>query len=89
VIAGGQTLCVDCDGRCAHAAGTKAHLADLTRFYTYYEGLGSKGMAHEGYAELSDEARNWRDADLEAARQACPGKLNFAQILPEVDRLLG
>jgi predicted aldo/keto reductase-like oxidoreductase len=89
VLAGGQTLCTDCDGRCAHAAGTKAHLADLTRFYTYYEGLGSKAMAHEGYAALSDEARNWRNADLEAARHACPGKLNFAQILPEVDRLLG
>ena len=33
--------------------------------------------------------RDWREADLDAAREACPNKLNFAQLLPEADRLLG
>ena len=35
------------------------------------------------------EARDWSGADLAAARAACPNKLDFAKLLPEVDRLLG
>ena len=46
-------------------------------------------QAREDYAELTEEERNWHGADLEAAREACHSKLNFAQLLPEVDRLLG
>ena len=34
------------------------------------------------------EARDWAGADLEAAQAACPGKLNFAKLLPEVERHL-
>ena len=79
----------DCDGRCGRAAGTNARLGDLTRFLTYHEHFGLRRQARENYAELTDEERNWRDADLEAAREACPSKLDFAQLLPEVDRLLG
>jgi predicted aldo/keto reductase-like oxidoreductase len=89
VLAAGPMMCADCDGRCSLAAGTKARLGDLTRFLTYHEHHGFRQQAHEGYAELTDEERNWRDADLHAAREACPNKLNFAQLLPEVDRLLG
>ncbi len=33
-------------------------------------------------------ARNWQGADLEAARQACPNKLDFAKLLPQADELL-
>jgi len=89
VLAVGPMMCADCDGRCGRAAGTKARLGDLTRFLTYHEHHGSRRQAREGYAELTEEERNWRDADLEAAREACPSKLDFAQLLPEVDRLLG
>ncbi len=89
VLAAGPMMCADCDGRCGRAAGTKARLGDLTRFLTYHEHHGSRRQAREGYAELTEEERNWRDADLEAAREACPSKLDFAQLLPEVDRLLG
>jgi len=89
VLAAGPMMCADCDGRCGRAAGTHARLGDLTRFLTYHEHFGARRQARENYAELTDEERNWRDADLEAARAACPSKLNFAQLLPEVDRLLG
>jgi aryl-alcohol dehydrogenase-like predicted oxidoreductase len=87
-LASNHTLCADCDGRCSHAAGTKALLGDLTRFYTYFEQHGDRVEAREAYASLSKEARDWADADLEAARQACPSKLDFARLLPRVDEYL-
>ena len=34
------------------------------------------------------EARDWSGADLEAARAACPNRLDFARLLPEVERHL-
>ena len=34
------------------------------------------------------EARDWSGADLEAARAVCRGRLDFARLLPEVDRQL-
>ena len=89
VLAAGPMMCADCDGRCGRAAGTSARLGDLTRFLTYHEHHGSRRLARESYAELTAEERDWSDADLAAAREACPSKLNFAQLLPEVDRLLG
>jgi aryl-alcohol dehydrogenase-like predicted oxidoreductase len=87
-LAYGPTLCADCDGRCSVAAGTKAELGNLTRFLTYHEHHGIRAEARRQYAALSDEARDWAGADLEAARDACPNKLNFAKLLPEVDRHL-
>jgi hypothetical protein len=88
VLASGPTLCADCDGRCSRAAGTEAALGDLTRFLTYYQQHGDRAIAREEYAKLSTEARDWSGADLEAARAACPGGLDFARLLPEVDRRL-
>jgi aryl-alcohol dehydrogenase-like predicted oxidoreductase len=84
----GPTLCADCDGRCSLAAGTRAELGNLTRFLTYHEHHGERVEARRLYADLSAEARDWSGADLEAARAACPNKLNFSALLPEVDRLL-
>ena len=89
VLAAGPMMCADCDGRCSLAGGTNARLGDLTRFLTYHEHHGSRRQAREGYAELTEDERNWRDADLVAAREACPSKLDFAQLLPKVDDLLG
>ena len=71
------------------AAGTDARLGDLTRFLTYHEHHGARRRARDAYAQLTEEERNWHGADLDAARAACPTKLDFAQLLPEVDRLLG
>jgi predicted aldo/keto reductase-like oxidoreductase len=87
-LAHGPTLCADCDGRCSEAAGTNAELGNLTRFLTYHEHHGLRSQARECYAELSSEARDWSGADLEAARAACPNHLDFAKLLPEVDRRL-
>lgn len=88
VIAHGPTFCADCDGRCARAAGTKAELGDLTRFLTYHEHHGDRAEARRLYAELSPEARDWSGADLEAARAACPNRLDFARLLPEAEKRL-
>ncbi len=84
----GQTLCADCDGRCSLAAGTKAELGNLTRYLTYHEHLGDRSEARRQYAALNIEARDWAGADLEAARAACPNRLDFAKLLPEVERHL-
>ena len=88
-IAAGPTLCAYCDGRCSRAAGTRAELGNLTRFLTYHDHHGYRADARRLYAELGDAARDWHGADLEAARQACPNKLDFAKLLPRVDEVLG
>jgi hypothetical protein len=89
VLASNPTFCPGCDGRCADAAGTKARLGDLARFYTYHEHHGIRSMAREEYAALTPEERDWQGADLAAAREACHHKIDFASLLPEADRLLG
>jgi hypothetical protein len=38
------------------------------------------------YEALPTEARDWAGADLEAARTACPNKLDFARLLQRVER---
>ncbi len=88
VLASNPTLCADCDGRCSVAAGTKAELGNLTRYLTYHQHHGHRADARAQYAALTPEARDWTGADLEAARQACPNKLDFARLLPEADEYL-
>jgi predicted aldo/keto reductase-like oxidoreductase len=88
LLAAGPMMCADCDGRCSVAGGTKAELGNLTRFLTYHEHHGDRAFAREQYARLAPEARDWSDADLEAARAACPNRLDFARLLPQVDRHL-
>jgi hypothetical protein len=88
VLASNPTMCPGCDGRCSLAAGTRAKLGDLARVYSYYETHGMRRHARDSYAELNDEDRNWKDADLVAAREACHYKIDFSSLLPEVDRLL-
>ena len=87
-LAFGPTLCADCDGRCSVAGGTQAELGNLTRFLTYHEHHGMRIEARRQYAGLPPEARDWSGADLEAARAACPNKLDFAKLMPEVERHL-
>jgi aryl-alcohol dehydrogenase-like predicted oxidoreductase len=88
-IAAGPTMCASCDGRCGRAAGTKAELGNLTRFLTYHDHHGHRAEARRQYAALSAEARSWQGSDLEAARQACPNRLDFAKLLPRAEELLG
>jgi predicted aldo/keto reductase-like oxidoreductase len=87
-LAAGPTFCADCDGRCARAGGTSAALGDLTRLLTYHEHYGNRSEARRLYGRMSDSERNWHDADLEAARHACPNRLDFAKLLPRVDENL-
>jgi uncharacterized protein len=87
-IAAAPTLCADCNGQCSLAAGTKAELGNLTRFLTYHDHHGYRAEARRLYSELPDAARDWAGADLEAAREACPNKLNFAELLRRADQVL-
>ena len=89
VLAAGQTLCAGCDGRCSVAAGTTAELGNLTRFLTYHDHHGYRGEARRLYSEMPHAARDWAGADLEAARHACPNKLDFAKLLPRAEQVLG
>jgi aryl-alcohol dehydrogenase-like predicted oxidoreductase len=89
VLAAGPTFCPDCDGRCSAAGKTRARLGDLARYLTYHEHHGYRGEARRYYAELTEAEPDWSAADLEAARAACPSRLDFASLLPEADRLLG
>jgi uncharacterized protein len=88
-VAAGPTMCASCDGRCGRAAGTAAELGNLTRFLTYHDHHGYRSEARRLYGELGAEARDWRGADLEAARRACPNQLNFAELLPRANKVLG
>jgi aryl-alcohol dehydrogenase-like predicted oxidoreductase len=88
-IAAGPTMCASCDGRCSRAAGTTAELGNLTRFLTYHDHHGYRAHARRLYAELGDVARDWHGANLEAARQACPNRLDFAKLLTRADEVLG
>ena len=88
ILASNPTLCTDCEGRCMAAAGTTAELGNLTRFLTYYQHLGDRVEARRQFAALSPEAKDWTGADLDAARAACPHGLDFARLLPEVERHL-
>ncbi len=87
-LAFGPTLCADCDGRCSVAAGTKAELGNLTRFLTYHEHHGIRTERAASTPRSAPKPRDWAGADLEAAREACPNKLNFAKLLPDADRHL-
>ena len=68
--------------------GYTARLGDLTRYLTYHEFHGDRRAARENYAALTDAERDWKGADLEAARAACPSGLDFAGLMPKVDDLL-
>jgi hypothetical protein len=55
---------------------------------TYHEHHGDRALARALYNALPPEARDWAGADLEAARAACPNRLDFAQLLRRVDEYL-
>jgi hypothetical protein len=38
---------------------------------------------------LDHAARDWHGADLEAARRACPNRLDFARLLRRAEEVLG
>ena len=78
-LAAGPTLCPGCDGRCSHAGGTTAELGNLTRFLTYHEHHGYRGEARRLYSEMTEAARNWSGADLEAARAGVPQQARLRQ----------
>jgi uncharacterized protein len=87
-LASKPTMCALCDGRCSEAAGTGAALGELTRYLTYHEHHGERTEARRLYAAMPESARDWKDADLAAAQEACPSRLDFADLLPRAERYL-
>ena len=65
-----------------------AALGDLARFLTYHEHHGDRAEARRLFATLAPEAKDWTGADLAAAQAACPNRLNFTQLLAEVEKHL-
>src|SRR5262249_55188044 len=87
--AAGRMMCAWCEGRCSRAAGRPAELCNLRGFLTYHDRHGHRAEARRLYAELDGAARDWKGADLEAARRACPNRLDFARLLPRAEEALG
>jgi len=88
VLAAGPSFCANCDGSCSRAAGTEARLGDLSRLITYHDHYGARTDARRLYSEMDEKHRDWKGADLEAARAACHAHLDFAELLPRVDEHL-
>jgi predicted aldo/keto reductase-like oxidoreductase len=88
VLAAGPSFCANCDGSCSRAGGTEAKLGELSRLITYHDHYGARTDARRIYAEMDEKHRDWKGADLEAARQACHAHLDFAELLPRVDEHL-
>ena len=87
-LASGPTMCALCDGRCSEAAGIGAAQGELTRYLSYHEHHGERVEARRLLAVLPESARDWKDADLIAAQEACPSHLDFANLLPRAKRYL-
>jgi predicted aldo/keto reductase-like oxidoreductase len=88
LLAAKPSFCANCDGSCSRAAGTEAALGELARLITYHDHYGFRGEARKLYAEMPAGLRDWNGADLEAAREACHNKLDFASLLARVDENL-
>ncbi len=87
-LAAGPTMCANCDGRCAVAGKTEAHLGDLARYLTYHEQHGHRTEARQYFAAMTDAAKDWSGADLAAAQAACPNHLDFSALLPRANAKL-
>ena len=73
ILAQGPTMCADCDGRCMTAAGTTGRarqhhpVPDVPPAVT-----ATARTPAASTPKLSEEARDWSGADLEAARAGVP-----------------
>ncbi|MFO0908316.1 MAG: aldo/keto reductase [Isosphaeraceae bacterium] len=85
ILAAGPSFCANCDGSCSRAAGTEANLGELARLVTYHDHYGFRGEARKLYAEMAPEHRDYASANLDAARDACHNKLDFARLFKTVE----
>ncbi len=79
-----------CHG-CGHLCETAARgvpVADVLRFYRYYEIYGKREAARALYQALPDVSRVLIDADLHAAEAACPHGLPVAELMKLAERRL-
>ena len=83
-----RTYCLGCDGSCRRAAGTRADLNTVARYVNYAEQDGRVHEARNALLKMPPEARDWSGADLDAARQACKCRLDFAGIVKRAEKLM-
>lgn len=79
-----------CHG-CGHLCETAARgvpVADVLRFYRYYESYGKREAARALYQALPEVSRVLIDADLHAAEAACPHGLPVAALMKQAERRL-
>lgn len=79
-----------CHG-CGHLCETAARgvpVADVLRYYRYYEIYGKREQARALYQALPIVSRQLIDANLVAAQAACPHGLPVADLVRKADRLL-
>lgn len=84
-----RATCPGCTGACREAAGTQTDFCSIARYLAYYEEDGKHEEARRLYRELPGAARDWRGADLRAARDACPYHLDFEMLLQNARTRLG
>lgn len=84
-----RATCPGCDGSCRQAAGSETDFAAITRYLAYAEEDGKLEQAQALYADLPAAARDYRQADLQAAAKACHAGLDFEELLPRASKKLG
>ena len=80
-----------CHG-CGHLCETAAKgvpVADVLRYYRYYESYGKRQEARSLYQALPPESRAIADLDLAGLDAACPHGLPVVDLLKQADRRLG
>jgi len=88
VLAVGVDYCPGCEACSEGIPGTHAEVHDILRYLSYYEQDGKRDLARELYRSLPAEARDLSGADLEAARNACASRVDFAALLGRAQRKL-
>lgn len=85
-MASQPTMCPNCDGSCARAAGrSDLALNDIARYVTYYERDGDLS-GRELYHALAASLKTHTAEELRAASKGCRCNLDFASIIEKAER---
>jgi uncharacterized protein len=87
-LATAHLYCQGCSQHCEPVAGGVA-VGEILRYLRYHEIYGKRQAARELYRALPPEARNFAQADLNAAQAACPHGLPVVELIERADRQMG
>ncbi|GIW87598.1 MAG: hypothetical protein KatS3mg108_1922 [Isosphaeraceae bacterium] len=83
-----QLYCHGCGHLCEPAAGGSVAIAETLRYLRYHDVYGKRRRARELYAMLPPAARDFAQADLRAAEQACPHGVQLVALMDRAGRVL-